>query len=149
MHMIHHMDIYSLIFYAPAVQTPTTVTAMTRLAENGSLTNSYKSSSGMALQLSSLMSDLLRLQSWPGSLEDTYPTYAVMPHALLFNFMPSDKEKKKMLLQHLWLAAALVPWRHSTYEVKKRKVPVPENVIQEGLKVRYPPCSIFLPSFLR
>jgi hypothetical protein len=76
-------------------------------------------------------------------LEDTY---SVTPHALLYNFVPSDKEKQKMLLQRLWLAAALVPWRHATYKVKKRKVPVLENVIREGLKVRYPPFYISLPS---
>jgi hypothetical protein len=146
MRMIHRMDIYSLIFYAPAVQTATAATAMTRLAENGSLSNSYRSSSGMALQLSSLMSDLLRLQFGPRSSEDTYPTYAVTPHALLYNFMPSDKEKQKILLQRLWFAAALVPWRHATYKVKKRKVPVLENVIREGLKVRCPPISVSLPS---
>jgi len=145
MRMIHRMDIYSLIFYAPAVQTATTASAMTRLTENGSLTNSYRSSSGMALQLSSLMSDLLCLQFRPESMEVTYP-YAVMPHALLYNFMPSEKERQKMLLQRLWLAAALVPWRHATYKLKKREVPVLENVIREGLKVRYPPFSVSLPS---
>ena len=92
MRMIHLMDIYSLIFYAPAVQTATTASAMIRLAGNGSLTN-YRSSSGMALQLSSLMSDLLCLQLQPGPMEVTYP-YAVMPHALLCNFMPAEKKKK-------------------------------------------------------
>ena len=56
------------------------------------------------------MSDLLCLQLRPRSLEVTYP-YAVMPHALLCNFMPCEKQRQKILLQRLWLAAALVPWR--------------------------------------
>ena len=92
----------------------------------------------MALQLSLLISDVLRLQFGPASLENTYPPYAFTPHPLLYNFMP-DKEKQKMLLQRLWLG---VPLRHVTYEVKKRKVPVLENVIREGLKVRYPTFSL-------
>ena len=83
------------------------------------------------------------LQFGPASLENTYPPYAFTPHPLLYNFTPSDKEKQKMLLQRLWLG---VPLRHVTYEVKKRKVPVLENVIREGLKVRYPPFYISLPS---
>ncbi|KIM90129.1 hypothetical protein PILCRDRAFT_84278 [Piloderma croceum F 1598] len=77
----------------------------------------------MALQLSSLMSDLLCLQLRPRSIEATYP-YAVMPHALLYNFMLSEKEGQKMLLQRLWLAAALVPWRHATYKLKKRELSI-------------------------
>lgn len=132
------MDVYSLIFYAPAIQTAAAVTA---LNETVSLTNGSGLSSAMALQLCLLMWDLLRLQSVSQSSRNSL--YAVTPHVLLYNFMPSDKGKRKTLLQRLWLAAALIPWRHLTYDVKKRKVPLVENVIREGLKVSYPPFATF------
>jgi hypothetical protein len=131
------MDLYSLVFYAPALQTVVTAMAVTGLSENSPLTHGSGSSSAMVQQLCSLMSDLLHTQ--PDS------PYVVAPHALLYNFMPSDKGKQKKLLQHLWLAAALVPWRHSTYDVGRRKIPVVENIIREGLRVSY---SLFATSFL-
>src|ERR1700729_4113497 len=124
------MNAYSLIFYAPAVQTAAAAMSVTELAETTSLTNDSRSPSAIALQLCSVMSNLLYLQPISEN-----PLYAVTPHALLYNFMPSDTGKQKRLLRYLWLAVALVPWRHLTYDVKKRKVPVLENVIREGLKV--------------
>jgi hypothetical protein len=53
------------------------------------------------------------LQFGPASLENTYPPYAFTPHPLLYNFTPSDKEKQKMLLRRLWLAAA---WKIGHYK---------------------------------
>jgi len=128
------MDVYSLIFYAPAVQTIAAATALAGLTKTGLLTNSSGSPSAMALQLCSLMWDLLHQRSVSKNMDSLH---AVTPHALLYNFMPSDQGKKEMLLRRLWLAAALVPWRHLTYDTKERKVPILENVMREGLKVSF------------
>lgn len=83
-----------------------------------------------AVDAASLLCDLLS------------PTPTLIPavHQLLLDPAREDLDVRKRLI----FGAALTPWKHMTYQEKKKTISAIEGIIKDGLKVSQPPNVQFV-----